>query len=141
MLRKKVLIGCALLSLVAITVVAAAPPPAGGWIGLFDALLGEGGTHLVIVRGTVLFDGTTFAGGDFNVIKSPSADGTYFVGYTDGTFSDTPTVLVQIVGSDVGPNEAITYVESETLVGFNVETKFGGVLTNRSFKFIAVGPR
>ena len=141
MLRKKVLIGCALLCLIAITVVAAAPAPAGGWRDMLDVLLGEGATHLAIVRGTVQFDGVTIAGSDFNVIKSSSADGTYFVAYTGGTFSDVPTVLVQIVGTDVAPNEAIAYVESETVVGFVVETKFAGVLTDRTFKFIAVGPR
>lgn len=136
MQRKKILTGGLLLCLVAVTV-AAAPPQ--GWRRLLGDLLGEGGTYLVLVRGTVQFDGTIIAGDDFTVTQT--APGTYFVAYDTGTFSDAPTVIVQIVGTDVGPNEATTYVESETLVGFVVETKFGGVLTDRSFKFISIGPR
>jgi len=136
MLRKKVLVGCALLCVVVVTMAAA---PQRGWRGLFDVLLGEDSTHLVLVRGTVGFDAMTIAGGDFAVTRT--GPGTYLVLYDDGTFSDTPTVLVQILGGDVGPNEAFTYVESETLVGFVVETQVDSILVDHSFKFIAVGPQ
>ena len=142
MLRNRVVIGGALLGLVLGVLAWNVPAAAqGGWRGLIADLLGEGSTHLVLVRGTVQFDGVTIAGGDFTVTKSTTVDGTYLVIYTGGTFLDTPTVLVQPVGTDVDANEAIAYVESETLVGFNVETKFAGALSDRSFKFIAVGPR
>ena len=104
-----------------------------------DDLLGEDGTHLVLVRGTVGFDGVIRWGGDFAATRT--ATGRYFISYDAGTFSSHPTVLVQPLGTDLGPNGPVAYVESETFVGFVVETKVGGVLSDRTFKFIAAGPQ
>jgi hypothetical protein len=88
--------------------------------------------ELALVRGAVRFDGTLFTGGGFAVTHQ--GPGAYLVLYDAGTFvsTDMPTVLVQPIGSG-----GVAEVTSETSVGFTVST--GG--TDRSFKFIAVGPR
>ncbi|MHC4958709.1 MAG: hypothetical protein ACYTGN_10060 [Planctomycetota bacterium] len=87
---------------------------------------------LTIVRGTVLFNGSIFAGDGFTVTHV--AEGEYLVIYDSGTFSAHPTVLVQSLGSD----QTIATVDSETATGFTVETTSG---SNLSFRFVAVGPR
>lgn len=88
--------------------------------------------ELALVRGTVRFDGTLFTGTGFTVTHQ--GPGAYLVTYDSGTFASTdmPTVLVQPLGSGGAAD-----VTSETHVGFTVSTGAG----DRSFKFVAVGPR
>ena len=99
----------------------------------------ETSSGLALVRGTVLFDGSIAGGDGFGVTQV--GPGRYFVAYTSGAFSEAPTVLVQPLGTDVGPNGATAAVDSETSVGFVVHTAVGGALTDRSFKFIVAGDR
>ncbi len=88
--------------------------------------------ELALVRGAVRFDGAIFTGGGFTVTHQ--GPGAYLVVYDAGTFASTdmPTVIVQPIGSG-----GVAEVSSETYVGFTVSTGGG----DRSFKFIAVGPR
>ncbi len=88
--------------------------------------------ELALVRGAVRFDGTIFTGGGFTVTHQGT--GAYLVTYDAGTFASTdmPTVLVQPLGAG-----GVANVGSETYVGFTVSTGSD----DRSFKFIAVGPR
>lgn len=153
MLRKRVLIGCALLGFVVVALGASGSSAVQrGWRGAvaaltatIDDLLGEGDTHLALVRGAVSFTGDPLTAGDFRVDKTGT--GKYTVFYTGVPFLAAPTVLVQVTDTPfcaVAPSltvDCIAYTAAGTLTGFDVETKNLGVLDDASFKFIAIGPR
>jgi len=90
---------------------------------------------LAVVRGTVLFDGTVLHGAGFTVTHT--GPGTYFVSYTNGPYSAHPSVLVQ----PVGVTDATAKIDTETAAGFTVHTTSNGLINDRTFKFVAVGPQ